>query len=952
MTGTESTRGKFRAIFFSAIMIMSMVAMSAAFAGTAAASANSVSADNSPTGEVDITVTHANADSEIGFVIDFNESGKYNQTEDVFVNGSAESGGSTTLTANISSDTDPENYDVFASADTSVTEPSDGSDLSSNFDVENTNEVVVDDVNYVIVIEDSSGDLAANPNSPITVEATITNTGDIPSSGQDINVNNSDSSSPAFVDSVTIGSSLALDAGETQTVNGTLTAADPDLSSDDSVDRDYEIGTQNDTVTNTLTIAEDGFIQGDVRNTDNNPLSDANVTATNTDTDQVFNTTTDNNGAFTIAVPANDTYDVEVDQQGFQSFSTQRTVTPGGTERIDVTLESNLFAEKVGVALWDSEEQQTVGDAAALLADGDFDNNVELVVYAQSQLNTSLDSDTTATLDVADASNGELDSANNIFNAGEGVYLNEATGDTSEDEITRTLNGSTTLDVSNFDTDVDENPANDATVGDSEFGDGDVSYATFNVTAGNVTEDEVREFADAVAQGNITATIENTGEDADKSITDTSDITYFVEGEKSTQHQVLNTDGDPIEGATVYVSYAGAPQNLEDVEQFQNDAGESFLVADTNEDGIAVIPGLVPGVQYNAYVIEDGFNIFNSSTAPAGAGSPQDNLTTETGIDADTFVADYTLDQTIDESSDGAGFAQVYGHTLRQTPQDIALDVTVADADGNQVKSTDVPDGNIREVQVSATAGEIGQDVSEFGNLSGQTIDLELTDDAAGELVGANDDGVVQVTTDQNGIATAQFEAVQGQDRNTNVTASTENADNDVYATSDTEGQDVNDDGNQAEIDVFTTGTLTGDVLDQNEIPIEGANVTIERLNESNNEFEQIRDVRVTSASGQYVFEDLETGEEYRVNGEFEGDTGFATRADLQPGTNTRDVVISEADVGDGNTPEAPTTVTLYDDDNDGEITASELGEAVTDFGEGELTASELGEVVTAFGQS
>jgi micrococcal nuclease len=41
-----------------------------------------------------------------------------------------------------------------------------------------------------------------------------------------------------------------------------------------------------------------------------------------------------------------------------------------------------------------------------------------------------------------------------------------------------------------------------------------------------------------------------------------------------------------------------------------------------------------------------------------------------------------------------------------------------------------------------------------------------------------------------------------------------------------------------------------------------------------------------------------------------------------------------------------------YDDDNDGDVTASELGSAVTDFGQGEVTASELGGVVTAFGQS
>jgi len=41
-----------------------------------------------------------------------------------------------------------------------------------------------------------------------------------------------------------------------------------------------------------------------------------------------------------------------------------------------------------------------------------------------------------------------------------------------------------------------------------------------------------------------------------------------------------------------------------------------------------------------------------------------------------------------------------------------------------------------------------------------------------------------------------------------------------------------------------------------------------------------------------------------------------------------------------------------YDADGDGEVTASELGNAVTAFGQGDLTASELGDVVTAFGQS
>ncbi|MFC7325977.1 hypothetical protein ACFQMF_15535 [Halorubrum rutilum] len=48
---------------------------------------------------------------------------------------------------------------------------------------------------------------------------------------------------------------------------------------------------------------------------------------------------------------------------------------------------------------------------------------------------------------------------------------------------------------------------------------------------------------------------------------------------------------------------------------------------------------------------------------------------------------------------------------------------------------------------------------------------------------------------------------------------------------------------------------------------------------------------------------------------------------------------------------EFESVVARYSGD-DGEVTANDLGDAVTAFGEGDLTASELGEVVTAFGQS
>jgi subtilisin family serine protease len=66
------------------------------------------------------------------------------------------------------------------------------------------------------------------------------------------------------------------------------------------------------------------------------------------------------------------------------------------------------------------------------------------------------------------------------------------------------------------------------------------------------------------------------------------------------------------------------------------------------------------------------------------------------------------------------------------------------------------------------------------------------------------------------------------------------------------------------------------------------------------------------------------------------------------------ETTVSVEIVPDNNSTNSPLRDTAgeYDANNDGTITASELGSAVTDFGEGKLTASELGEVVTAFGQS
>nr|AKY04364.1 hypothetical protein [uncultured haloarchaeon] len=662
----------------------------------------------------------------------------------------------------------------------------------------------------------------------------------------------------------------------------------------------------------------------------------------------------DANGEYTVEVPVDGgetDYRVEVDQPRFAEFSRQVGVADGATERIDIRLDS--AAAKVGVGLFDSEQQEIVGDAAALLANGEFDGPVQLAVYAQAQ-NASGSSvstrpappETTVDLTVDDIDNSDnLESLlNQQLDSDEGTFLNPSDADDSQRTLSIELNDGV-ISANSVDTNVDAG----ATIsGSNGFDpDGDVSLGVFNVTSGNVTRDDINALENAVAQGDIRASIDEE-DTVDGSINDTSDLIYFIEGEKSTQHQVLDTDGDPIENATVFISYEGAPQNLEDVENFQNDAGESFLTAQSNENGIAVVSGLVPDVTYNVYVNQSGFNIFNSSTADANG----QFLDEETNIDPKSFVADYTLNQTItidDQDADGSGFSEVYAHTLRERPQEFRLNVTIADGDSTQVKSALVPPGGNRDVQVNVAARPIDAvSGTPFEPFAGQDVTLELTNRTAGGLGGSTITSEVTVTTNENGIATTAFGSSVRRSQNTNVTANTTNANGVLFETDSFRGQNLNNDSDQAEINV--AGTLTGDVRDRDEELIRNRVVNVTLVKDGNTSRSRTID------QGQYNFENLETGESYRVIAEFQNESGvnksgFATVDSLQPGTNTRDIVVQDADISNSNSTNSPLDqpAAEYDTDGDGNIDIGELAQAGEDFASGELPISDLADIGQVF---
>jgi hypothetical protein len=109
-----------------------------------------------------------------------------------------------------------------------------------------------------------------------------------------------------------------------------------------------------DSATAPLAVAgADGFIQGTVRDTNNNPIQNANIRVTAPGFNETFIDATDTNGDYTVRVPglgANSPYQVEIIQPGFQSFDTQGvTVGPSETSRIDVTLVPIVTASDIEV---------------------------------------------------------------------------------------------------------------------------------------------------------------------------------------------------------------------------------------------------------------------------------------------------------------------------------------------------------------------------------------------------------------------------------------------------------------------------------------------------------------------------------------------------------------------------------------------------------------------------
>ncbi|MPZ19872.1 MAG: hypothetical protein GEV06_18450 [Luteitalea sp.] len=111
-----------------------------------------------------------------------------------------------------------------------------------------------------------------------------------------------------------------------------------------------------------------GTIVGTVTDSSRAAVPGATVTATNTETNLVLTSVTNERGNFTIANALAGPYDLQVELQGFREFiQTGVPVTAGTVSRVDVTLEIGTLAETV-----------TVASSAALLQTDRADVHTEL----------------------------------------------------------------------------------------------------------------------------------------------------------------------------------------------------------------------------------------------------------------------------------------------------------------------------------------------------------------------------------------------------------------------------------------------------------------------------------------------------------------------------------------------------------------------------------------------
>lgn len=570
---------------------------------------------------------------------------------------------------------------------------------------------------------------------------------------------------------------------------------------------------------------QSSFISGEVEDSNGDPINNAQVEIVNADNGATVTTlTTDSDGEFDpsrIRVAPGQNYTVNVERFGYTTYSQTQFVGSQETVDFPVTLEFNLQPDSLDVKRFDGNLAS--GDSSTLLGNGESDTKSTYAVIVE---NSSVESGNTP----IDESSFSLD-VDLEFNTSDptvGDFVdNDAVGNTTS--VTTTERG-----------DIDGDGYNE-------------SYALVEVTADAANSSTL---ADPLTEVGINAS------NAENNLNDNgASVQYVLEGEEKITGEVVDLEGEPVSGATVWAVYEGTGnESLEFTENtFVNDDNRAFLVDQTNEDGRYTVPGLA-GNNTNVTIYVDATN-YN-----------RENLT---GTTVGQFVAASEFEQTA-----GTG-AETENHDIVLTPVDITLeyrlDLTAEDEDGNFVDVTSMPINSNRDVKVGLEVKAQNEPDSEYTPIENSTlvdsesVNITTSNPTIGDVV---DDQLTVTTSGQ----TTPFQST----RSTGTTTLTAEVTN-------SEGTEFND---TAVIEVFGVGEITGDIVNDENPADNLPGATVELFRVENNGSETLLETDTAGPEGSYSFTQVRTGETYRVVATFEGETGFNELFKSSAGTTNADVVI------------------------------------------------------------
>lgn len=905
----SGTAGKFRAIFFAAIMVTSMIAAGVAFTGNAAA-ANT--AGNSSVSPLQVPADSTNDHTFTLNASDINTSGNGDQVFSVRFS-------------------DADAVDL-SSSEVTAESVNDGSVSinSSKTNIDDTNDVVN------LTLEDNGG----SSSDTVSVTFNVTN----------VTANSSSDSSDI---------QFGVDAN-----------ADGDLSG--GSDAPYaDIGTLT---IGAGSVTPDTFVRAQVTDQAGNSVSTANTGVTvdvinsSGGTDTVVQqdiTLNDQGRTESVPVNAGENYTIELNGGGTATLASASTVTPAAGE----TLEIDVTIQRVRQA-----DQLEVDDITPTNANAQVNSDVQFDLLAN-------DTNTLSNGPTGPVSGTVVDvTIESASNSGAVTLAPSSSNTTNQNGIAGFNVSSSVPQTVTLEFALSDN-ASINTTETATFG----AVRANNTISGQVRTNDTEQFSGATVYAAATGSnqslsfseenrpfaVDTTTESGDYVLEDlqpdtqynvyvvadgfnripetqtASEITGFV-----AKNQSVRTDAG--DGDTTTADLVIEPSDA--VFEYELDLTLTDASPDessTLSDKSARIPS---SGSVTAEVDVDRRRVGSTgmfSDAPAGVSV--DIEPTSTGI----------LDpnsQTVDTDSSGTATVSLDGQTAGTS--NITANVTnVEDTDYNTTGSEQA------QVEVFGIAEITGQVVNEdqqalSGGQANVTLEVENSTtgsfEPTGREVQIDDDGRYNFLNVESG-------------QSYRLTASTEGGDT-----------------GSAVIDSISTGTTTRDIVVvgaeplasvafDNETAASGeTTVTVDSADLPDGGFVVIHDANLTAGAGAVesvignsvylepgVNEDVEItldreltenqtlvamahrdtdGDETFDFVSSDGSTDGPYTAQGQAVTDSAEVTITESSL-DG-------TAAEYDSNEDGEITASELGNAVTDFGEGGLTASELGDVVTEFGQS